>query len=87
MNHPSDDALNAAWNDLTTGNDPGASPGIDPADAALLRAMHAAANIEPDPAFRDQLWADLSRRPAIPAPSPVARRDTVPARLSGSPNG
>lgn len=73
MNHPSDDALNNAWNHLAAGNDPGASPGIDPTDATLLRALdNAAAGVAPDPAFRDQLWADLSRRPAISAPSPVA---------------
>ena len=72
MNHPSDDALNAAWNDLATGHDPGASLGIDPTDAAMLRSMrNTAASIEPDPAFREQLWADLSRRPAIPATSPM----------------
>ncbi len=72
MNHLFDDALNAAWNDLATGNDSGVSAGIDPADAALLRSMHnTAAGIEPDPAFREQLWVDLSRRPAIPAPSPM----------------
>ncbi len=77
MNHPSDDALNNAWNHLAAGNDPGASPGIDPVDATLLGALHnAAAGVAPDPAFRDQLWADLSRRPAISAPSPV----TTPSR-------
>ena len=71
MNHLFDDALNAAWNDLATGNDSGVSAGIDPAAAALLRSMHnTAAGIEPDPAFREQLWVDLSRRPAIHAPAP-----------------
>lgn len=74
MPTPSDDALNAAWNDaIADRNEPSANhDGIDPADAQLLRTMHGAANrTQPDPVFRDGLWAELTQRVATGAGAPV----------------
>ncbi len=73
MNHPPDDPLNAAWNELANGPELDTSRSIDGTDTALLRAMHATAGmVQPDPAFRDQLWAELSQRPVIATPTPTA---------------
>ena len=71
MTHPTDDTLNRAWNHM--GQDPDVSEALDPTGSVLLRAMQAtAASVQPDPAFRDQLWAELSRRPNVAAPAPTA---------------
>jgi hypothetical protein len=68
---PSDDALNAAWNDLVAGR-AGLSAGRDgigSADAQFLQSMHGAASrTQPDAGFRDGLWAELAHRPATGAP-------------------
>lgn len=71
---PSDDALNAAWNDLVAGRDEPSTghDGIGPADAQLLHAMHGVASrTQPDAGFRDGLWAALANQPATGAPPPA----------------
>ena len=79
MTLPSDNMLNSAWNDLGAGREPDTAPGLDPTDEALLQAMHVTAGtVRPDPAFRDQLWADLSRRPIVSVPT-AAVAPSLPA--------
>ena len=88
MTHPTDDALNSAWNDIVSGKDAGWVSEAETTDASLLQAMHATADtVLPDSAFRDQLWADLSRRPVISAPAPAAAPSlpTSFANRSGAP--
>ncbi len=71
MTHPTDDTLDDAWNDIVQDSD--AYSALDPTDTDLLRAMQSTAStVQPDPAFRDQLWAELSRRPIIATPAPTA---------------